>query len=426
MGKKSATPARHSSPPPRRSCSPYICFLRTFRIVNNMDGRPQREVCAAAGQAWAEMSEEEKAPFVQQSQETKEAWAAHHKSQRDTRTKGIAMQGAAPKRPKGAYLCFLEKYRADWKAKHPGQKIHQRDLCAQAGKAWAELDPEERSRYEHMSTASKAVWAEYMERQRGAKEQQQQSAYNLVLALRDSGDFEASAASDLEGEEGGGPLATPLEARNSLSSGLGSCDTHQSAAAPSAAGDSHSLGLAPAGGALALSLGPSTPTKTPAAVRHFLPRLNLSSSAAVLPPCYGQAAEQVLTELQGLALRPALHRYQHQQLLYQATAEGGTSNPQQQQGMGGPLVLRGFVVSNGSGSPWLLPAAGVGTASALSHPDATVGAAVGAAAAPVGRTAAGVAAWEAGCCEFDLDELARTLELDVMANPADPGWDLLG
>ena len=51
------------------------------------EGRSQREVCAAAGQAWGEMSEEEKAPFVQQSQESKQAWAEHHKGQRETRTK---------------------------------------------------------------------------------------------------------------------------------------------------------------------------------------------------------------------------------------------------------------------------------------------------------------------------------------------------
>ena len=54
------------------------------------EGRPQRDVCAAAaavGQAWPEMSEEEKAPFVQQSQKPKKAWAEHHKSHGQTRTK---------------------------------------------------------------------------------------------------------------------------------------------------------------------------------------------------------------------------------------------------------------------------------------------------------------------------------------------------
>lgn len=37
----------------------------------------QRDVCAAAGAAWAAMSREEKEPFYEQSEKSKDVWAAH-------------------------------------------------------------------------------------------------------------------------------------------------------------------------------------------------------------------------------------------------------------------------------------------------------------------------------------------------------------
>ncbi len=43
-------------------------------------------------------------------------------------------------------------------ARYPGQKLHQRSLCAAAGKAWAAMGLEEKAHYVRLSDASKAVW----------------------------------------------------------------------------------------------------------------------------------------------------------------------------------------------------------------------------------------------------------------------------
>lgn len=146
---------------PKRPKGPYMCFLSNFRRKMAEGGlvKPpaQRDVCAAAGATWAAMSREEKEPFYEQSEKSKDVWAAHLQELQKPKEKNLP-----PKRPKGAYLFFLEECRERWKVQYPGEKLQQRSLCHAAGKAWAAMGPDERARYRKMSEVSKAVWAAHM------------------------------------------------------------------------------------------------------------------------------------------------------------------------------------------------------------------------------------------------------------------------
>lgn len=69
-----------------------------------------------------------------------------------------------PKRPKSAYLCFLESFRRDRAqgSGRAGTAVAQRTLCAAAGAAWRALPSAEREPFVAESLQSKALWASYM------------------------------------------------------------------------------------------------------------------------------------------------------------------------------------------------------------------------------------------------------------------------
>ena len=142
----------------KRSPSAYALFLK----------QSQDAIKAAAGEdadfstrqkkasdMWKNMSEEDKKPFVEQSQELKKAF--NEKKDKEEASKGPKK----PKRSPSAYLCYASSVRAGLRDENPGLKMT--DITKMIGTAWKALSDEEKKPFVTEAAEKRKIYDAQME-----------------------------------------------------------------------------------------------------------------------------------------------------------------------------------------------------------------------------------------------------------------------
>merc|ERR1719201_1033948 len=94
----------------------------------------------------------EKAAEKEAKKAEREAKAAAKKAEKEEHEK------TNPKKPKSAYLFFLDDFRGDFKAENPEAGVT--DVAKAGGVVWKELEPEKRKKYDDMHEEAMAKYSE--------------------------------------------------------------------------------------------------------------------------------------------------------------------------------------------------------------------------------------------------------------------------
>eukprot|EP00736_Rhodelphis_marinus_P003727 Rmarinus@m.4239 len=129
---------------PKKPMTAYFCFLHHFREAykrDNPEKKAVKDTTKVAGEKWKEMTDEEKAPYVEKAKQLRAEYevqkAEYEKELEKTRK---------PKKPLTGYFLFMADFRKQYKDEHPEEKGVQK-LTQAAGMKWKNMTEEEKLPY---------------------------------------------------------------------------------------------------------------------------------------------------------------------------------------------------------------------------------------------------------------------------------------
>jgi hypothetical protein len=136
----------------KRAANAYMIWCSEYRAQAKAE-HPEAslaELSKILGDHWADMTEEEKAPYVEKAAKAKADAEAEE-------TSGKPKREHKP-RAENAYMIWSNEYRADFKTENPDASTPQ--LAKIMGAAWAEMTEEDKAPYVAKSAAAKAALEE--------------------------------------------------------------------------------------------------------------------------------------------------------------------------------------------------------------------------------------------------------------------------
>lgn len=154
MGKADRDPNR-----PKKAMSAYFIFMGDYRNHCKMTGESNTsnvtEFTKMASQKWKNMNETERAPYDQRAQIDKQRYESQMSMY--VPAPGFSSKGSrkrknpdAPKRPKSAYLHFLEAFREANR-----EKMNHKEIISQGAAAWSRLTDDQKLPYNQKYEAEK-------------------------------------------------------------------------------------------------------------------------------------------------------------------------------------------------------------------------------------------------------------------------------
>jgi len=155
---------------PKGVKSAYIFFVEKQRAEHEKNGEQISfaELSKKCGVLWADMDDEDKAPFVKHSEKDRKRYQNEMKdyvpqqnSDSDSdddggqqkKKKKKVKDPNAPKRPISAYFFFAADKRPEIRAKYPGCTVT--EVASKIGAKWRDLDDEDKQPYEEQAAKDK-------------------------------------------------------------------------------------------------------------------------------------------------------------------------------------------------------------------------------------------------------------------------------
>jgi hypothetical protein len=184
--KRVAKKAKKEKAPRAKSAYQYFVADRSAQLKEDQPDLKLAERSKVLGEMWRQLSDDEKQPFVEQ-------------SDADKASKKPAREAGKPKRPPTSYLIFTNAMRGQAKADNPDLKMT--DLSKVMGTMWRELSDEEKRPYEEQAKAAKASYEKEVASFKAKKDEVEEEEEDVEEpAEAEADEPEADAADDDDDE----------------------------------------------------------------------------------------------------------------------------------------------------------------------------------------------------------------------------------
>lgn len=177
-------------PAPKRAATPFINFTQWYREELKKNGRPVPKIaefgkeCAAK---WAQMTEEDKKPFLDASSRDRERY------KREMQIYKPARDESKPKRPGTAFMLFMVDFRKEMAGKEPEGGVAA--LAKLGGERWRNMTEEDKRQYVESQNRERVRYEGSMEEYRRKGQQ--------AIAAQAGGSGAGAGSGDSKGREEG-------------------------------------------------------------------------------------------------------------------------------------------------------------------------------------------------------------------------------
>jgi len=176
--KRKGKKAKKDPNAPKRATTAYFYYTsqRRSELLKEQPGIKVTEQAKIMGQEWKQLSDSEKAPFVQKAEKDKKRYAEEKANyvapEKDSdasdsssdsdepKKKKKKKDPNAPKKPKNAFMFFANDKRESVKAKHP--KFKTTEISTKLGEMWKSLSEAEKKPYEKQAENDKGRYEKEM------------------------------------------------------------------------------------------------------------------------------------------------------------------------------------------------------------------------------------------------------------------------